>query len=97
MPWGELGVEVVLECSGRFRTVEALEPYFEQGVRKVIVAAPVKDEALNVVVGVNDDLYDPARHRPAHCGVLHDQLPRAGRQGDPRGDRHRARADHDAA
>ncbi|MFI4990005.1 MAG: ArsJ-associated glyceraldehyde-3-phosphate dehydrogenase [Solirubrobacterales bacterium] len=63
LPWGELGVEVVLECSGRFRTVEALEAYFRQGVRKVIVAAPVKGQALNIVVGVNDDLYDPARHR----------------------------------
>jgi glyceraldehyde 3-phosphate dehydrogenase len=63
LPWGELGVDVVLECSGKFRTVETLEAYFEQGVRKVIVAAPVKGEALNIVVGVNDDLYDPARHR----------------------------------
>jgi glyceraldehyde 3-phosphate dehydrogenase len=63
VPWGELGVEVVLECSGRFRTVDTLKPYFDQGVRKVIVAAPVKGEALNIVVGVNDGLYDPARHR----------------------------------
>lgn len=62
VPWGELGVEVVLECSGRFRTQEALDAYFKQGVRKVIVAAPVKEGALNVVVGVNDHLYDPERH-----------------------------------
>ena len=62
VPWGELGVEVVLECSGRFRTPELLDAYFRQGVRKVIVAAPVKDGALNVVVGVNDHLYDPERH-----------------------------------
>lgn len=63
VPWGELGVEVVLECTGRFRTPELLEGHFRQGVRKVIVAAPVKGEALNVVVGVNDDLYDPQLHR----------------------------------
>ncbi|HEX8715157.1 MAG TPA: glyceraldehyde 3-phosphate dehydrogenase NAD-binding domain-containing protein, partial [Solirubrobacteraceae bacterium] len=63
VPWGELGVEIVLECSGRFRTPELLEGYFRRGVRKVIVAAPVKERALNVVVGVNDDLYDPERHR----------------------------------
>jgi glyceraldehyde 3-phosphate dehydrogenase len=63
VPWGDLGVEVVLECTGRFRTPEALEAYFRQGVRKVIVAAPVKGEALNIVVGVNDHLYDPERHR----------------------------------
>ena len=62
VPWGELGVEIVLECSGRFRTLERLDPYFRQGVRKVIVAAPVKIGALNVVVGVNDHLYEPQRH-----------------------------------
>ncbi len=63
VPWSELGIDVVLECSGKFRTIEALEPYFERGVKKVIVAAPVKDDrALNVVVGVNDDLYDPAEY-----------------------------------
>ena len=63
MPWEEHGVEVVLECSGQFRTVESLQPYFARGVKKVIVAAPVKDpRALNVVVGVNDDRYDPAVH-----------------------------------
>ncbi len=62
VPWGELGVEIVLECSGRFRTADVIEAYFRQGVRKVIVAAPVKDGALNLVVGVNDDLYDPERH-----------------------------------
>jgi glyceraldehyde 3-phosphate dehydrogenase len=68
VPWGELGVEVVLECSGRFRTIESLEPYFDQGVRKVIVAAPVKDAAaLNVVIGVNDELYDPERHDVLTC------------------------------
>jgi glyceraldehyde 3-phosphate dehydrogenase len=62
VPWGELGVEVVLECSGKFRTPGVLDAYFRQGVRKVIVAAPVKEDALNVVVGVNDHLYDPRLH-----------------------------------
>jgi glyceraldehyde 3-phosphate dehydrogenase len=61
--WGEAGVDVVLECSGKFRTAESLAPYFEQGVRKVIVAAPVKEgRALNVVVGVNDDREELDRH-----------------------------------
>jgi glyceraldehyde 3-phosphate dehydrogenase len=60
--WGELGIEIVLECSGRFRTPQLLEGYFEQGVRKVIVAAPVKEAALNLVAGVNDHLYEPQRH-----------------------------------
>ncbi len=63
VPWDELGVDVVLECSGRFRTPELLEPYFARGVRRVVVAAPVKHaDALNVVLGVNDHLYDPAIH-----------------------------------
>ena len=61
--WGELGVEIVLECSGRFRTRASLAPFFARGARKVIVAAPVKDaSALNVVVGVNDDRYEPSTH-----------------------------------
>jgi glyceraldehyde 3-phosphate dehydrogenase len=62
VPWGDAGVEVVLECSGKHRTAESLQPYFEQGVRKVIVAAPVKRGALNVVVGVNDDPGELDRH-----------------------------------
>lgn len=64
VPWDDHGVELVLECTGAFRTVRTLEPYFERGVRKVVVAAPVKEaEALNVVMGCNDHLYDPAVHR----------------------------------
>jgi glyceraldehyde 3-phosphate dehydrogenase len=62
--WDEHGVDIVLECTGAFRTVELLEPYFERGVRKVIVSAPVKDpEVLNIVMGCNDRLYEPRRHR----------------------------------
>lgn len=60
--WGKLGIDIVLECSGKFRTAESLAPYFKQGVKKVIVAAPVKENALNVVMGVNDHLYDPSAH-----------------------------------
>jgi len=62
VPWDQAGVEIVLECSGKFLTPEELEPYFERGVRKVVVAAPVKQGALNVVMGVNDQLYDPELH-----------------------------------
>jgi glyceraldehyde 3-phosphate dehydrogenase len=60
--WGDLGVDLVIESSGKFRTTQLLSPYFERGVKKVIVAAPVKEGALNVVMGVNDDLYDPEKH-----------------------------------
>jgi len=63
VPWDDLGVDIVLECSGKFTKAEGLAPYFQRGVRKVIVAAPVKDGgALNLVVGVNDDEYRPDRH-----------------------------------
>jgi glyceraldehyde 3-phosphate dehydrogenase len=64
VPWDEIGVDVVIESTGKFRTSELLDPYFECGVRKVVVAAPVKsDGVLNVVMGCNDHLYDPAVHR----------------------------------
>ncbi len=62
VPWEKFGVDIVLECSGKFRTKSTLEPYFQHGVKKVIVAAPVKEEALNVVMGVNDHLYEPEKH-----------------------------------
>ena len=62
--WGELGVDIVLECTGKFKTVGDLEPYFERGVHKVVVAAPIKDDSvLNIVMGCNDHLYDPGLHR----------------------------------
>lgn len=61
VPWGDPGVDIVLECSGAFRTTELLAPYFDHDVAKVIVAAPVKsDGVLNIVMGCNDELYDPA-------------------------------------
>lgn len=61
--WGDLGCDIVLECTGKFLKPEQLDSYFQRGVKRVIVAAPVKDErALNVVVGVNDRLYQPERH-----------------------------------
>ncbi len=55
------GCDLVIECSGKFRKPEQLQAYFDQGVKKVLVAAPVEG-ALNVVYGINDHLYDPARH-----------------------------------
>ena len=61
--WAERGVDVVLECSGRFRTAESLRPHLERGARSVVVSAPVADESvLDVVMGCNHDRYDPAVH-----------------------------------
>ncbi|MBD1847327.1 ArsJ-associated glyceraldehyde-3-phosphate dehydrogenase [Cyanobacteria bacterium FACHB-63] len=62
VPWEDYGVDVVLECSGKFRTPETLDSYFKRGVKKVIVAAPVKQGALNIVMGINDHLYQPDEH-----------------------------------
>lgn len=61
-PWQRRGVDIVLEATGKFRTTDALAPYYEMGVRKILVAAPVKQGALNIVMGVNDHLYEPQRH-----------------------------------
>jgi len=69
VPWRDAGVELVLECSGKIKTPETLEPYIaELGVQRVIVACPVKgavagEEVLNVVFGINHGLYEPGRHR----------------------------------
>lgn len=62
--WADAGIDVLLECSGRFKTAAALAPYLEAGIGHVIVSAPVSDpEVPNVVVGVNDEAFDPSRHR----------------------------------
>ena len=87
VPWSDHGVDIVLECSGAFRTTQLLTPYLDGGVRKVIVAAPVKSEGvLNIVMGCNDHLYDPDVHHivtAASCTtnclapvvkVLHEQI-----------------------
>lgn len=63
IPWGDLGVDVVLECTGKYLSPDVLQGHLDRGAKRVIVAAPVKfDSVLNVVVGVNEALYDPARH-----------------------------------
>ncbi|MBV1921491.1 MAG: ArsJ-associated glyceraldehyde-3-phosphate dehydrogenase [Pseudomonadales bacterium] len=62
-PWGEFGVDIVIECTGKFKSKEALQPFFDSGVKKVVVSSPVKDGTLNIVMGVNDDLYDNKEHQ----------------------------------
>jgi glyceraldehyde 3-phosphate dehydrogenase len=62
VPWADLGVDIVLEASGKFRDPEQLKAYLTAGVKKVIVAAPVKGDALNIVMGVNHYIYEPDRH-----------------------------------
>ncbi len=61
LPWGELGVDVVLECTGKFRDAPSLRKHIECGAKKVVLSAPAKGEIDGTfVVGVNDDAYDPA-------------------------------------
>jgi glyceraldehyde 3-phosphate dehydrogenase len=64
IPWDDHGVDVVIEATGAFKTAEEIEPHFSRGAIKVVAACPVKSEGvLNVVMGCNDRLYDPAQHR----------------------------------
>jgi glyceraldehyde 3-phosphate dehydrogenase len=63
IPWGDIGVDLVLECTGKFITSATIEGHLKRGAKRVIVAAPVKEsQVLNIVVGVNHHLYDPAKH-----------------------------------
>jgi glyceraldehyde 3-phosphate dehydrogenase len=62
LPWGELDVDVVIESTGRFTTAGDAGKHLAGGARKVIISAPAKGEDITVVMGVNDESYDPARH-----------------------------------
>jgi glyceraldehyde 3-phosphate dehydrogenase len=62
LPWGELGVDVVVESTGRFTNAANARKHLDGGARKVVISAPAKDEDITIVMGVNDDAYDPARH-----------------------------------
>lgn len=61
LPWGALGVDVVLECTGIFRTVEKASLHIKAGAKKVIISAPASGECTTIVMGVNHDKYDPAK------------------------------------
>ena len=60
--WGDLGVEAVVESTGRFTKREDAAKHLEAGAKKVIISAPAKDEDITIVMGVNHDKYDPASH-----------------------------------
>jgi len=62
LPWGDLGVDVVVEASGRFTHRPDAARHLEAGARKVIITAPGKDEDVTIVLGVNEARYDPERH-----------------------------------
>src|SRR5690606_21659609 len=62
LPWGDLGVDLVVESTGRFRSREDAAKHLQGGAKKVIISAPAKNEDITVVMGVNEDNYDPANH-----------------------------------
>jgi len=62
LPWKELGVEVVIESTGRFRTRETASLHLQAGAKKVVISAPAKGEDITIVLGVNDNLYDSSKH-----------------------------------
>ncbi|OLB30201.1 MAG: type I glyceraldehyde-3-phosphate dehydrogenase [Chloroflexi bacterium] len=62
IPWGDLGVELVIESTGLFTDAEKAAAHLRGGAKKVIISAPAKGEDLTMVLGVNDDMYDPAKH-----------------------------------
>ena len=62
LDWGGLGVDIVVESTGIFRSARDAEVHRKNGAKKVIITAPAKDQDLTVVLGVNADMYDPARH-----------------------------------
>jgi glyceraldehyde 3-phosphate dehydrogenase len=86
LPWGDLGVDLVIESTGFFTKREGAEKHLEAGARKVIISAPATDPDVTIVIGVNDDTYDPEAHNiisNASCTtncvaplakVLHDEL-----------------------
>jgi glyceraldehyde 3-phosphate dehydrogenase (phosphorylating) len=62
LPWGEIGVDIVLEATGRFRDPGQAQAHLEAGARKVVISAPAKGADVTIVLGVNEGRYDPERH-----------------------------------
>ncbi|ADU97218.1 type I glyceraldehyde-3-phosphate dehydrogenase [Thermovibrio ammonificans] len=63
LPWGELGVDVVLEATGRFRDREGASKHLKAGAKRVVISAPAKEPDITIVMGVNNKEYDPEKHR----------------------------------
>ena len=96
LPWKDLDVEVVIESTGRFTDREGAGKHLSAGAKQVIISAPAKDPDVTIVLGVNEDMFDPKAHHIVSQRLLHDQLPGARRQSAARDVRHQARRhDHD--
>ncbi len=62
LPWGDLGVDIVIESTGHFTDAEKARAHIDAGARKVVITAPAKSEDITICMGVNHEAYDPARH-----------------------------------
>ena len=68
LPWKELGVDIVLECTGLFTEKEKAQHHIDAGAKKVIISAPAKGQDATIVLGVNTEVYDGAKHAIISCG-----------------------------
>src|ERR1700727_659505 len=68
LPWKELGADIVLECTGLFTAKERAGAHLTAGAKKVIISAPAKGHDATIVLGVNNEVYDPAKHAVISCG-----------------------------
>ena len=83
LPWGDLGVDVVIESTGFFTKRDDAAKHLAGGAKKVLISAPASGEDITVALGVNFEKYDKADPPRDLERLVHDQLPRPGRQADP--------------
>ena len=62
LPWGDYGVDIVIESTGKFKTGSACQVHLDNGAKKVIISAPAKEEDITIVMGVNENKYNPEKH-----------------------------------
>lgn len=65
--WGEMGVDIVIECAGKLNSKEAVLPHLQNGAKKVVITAPAKNEDATIVMGINEEIYDPEKHTVISC------------------------------
>ncbi len=93
LPWGDLGVDLVIESTGRFTDSDKASAHIDAGAKKVIISAPAKGEDITVVLGVNEALLRPGQAQHHFERLLHHELPCPGGQGRARHLRYPARHD----
>ena len=96
LPWGELGVDVVVESTGFFTDGTKAKAHLDAGAKKVVISAPAKNDDVTIVMGVNEDAYNKRHDAPHRLErLLHDELPRPPRQGSRRTTSASSRGIHD--